>query len=149
MIIGHVKLADLIPTLRPIEDRLGREINPTVYPPEELAERGDSLARSSVGSSTARKSCSWVPPMILKDWLESRWITAHQVSPEEIADLLAVVDRDLVDAAVDGLSADWRLNIAYNRAPVGDARVGRVAIGLRRRVVDWPVRRHPDLLPDA
>ena len=44
--------------------------------------------------------------MTLKDWLESRWLTAHQVSPEEIADLLAVVDRDLVDAAVDGLSAE-------------------------------------------
>ena len=42
MIIGHVKLADLIPTLRPIEDRLGREINPTVYPPEELLRQSDS-----------------------------------------------------------------------------------------------------------
>ena len=44
--------------------------------------------------------------MTLKDWAEKRWLTAHQVSPEEIADLLAVVDRNLVDAAVDGLSAE-------------------------------------------
>jgi len=48
--------------------------------------------------------------------LENRWLVEHQPSPEETADLLAVVDRDLQDAAVDRLSADWRLGIAYNAA---------------------------------
>jgi hypothetical protein len=41
---------------------------------------------------------------------------AHEASPEEIADLFSVVDRDLKDAAVPRLSADWRLGIAYNAA---------------------------------
>jgi hypothetical protein len=54
--------------------------------------------------------------MTLKSWFENRWLTAHESSREEIADLLAVVDRDLEDAAVDGLSPDWRMAIAYNAA---------------------------------
>lgn len=35
---------------------------------------------------------------------------------QEIADLLEVTDRDLHDCQAVGLSADWRLNIAYNAA---------------------------------
>jgi len=52
----------------------------------------------------------------LSDWLASRWLVAHQASVEEITDLFAVVDRDLVDAAVPRLSPDWRLGISYNAA---------------------------------
>jgi len=52
----------------------------------------------------------------LADWLGNRWIVAHEPTVEEIADLLAVVDRDLEDAALARLSADWRLSIAYNAA---------------------------------
>jgi hypothetical protein len=40
----------------------------------------------------------------------------HQTSPQEIADLFAVADRDLKDSKTPGLSSDWRLNIAYNAA---------------------------------
>jgi hypothetical protein len=54
--------------------------------------------------------------MTLKNWLANRWITEHEPTGEEIADLLAVVDRDLQDAGVGGLSPDWRLGIAYNAA---------------------------------
>jgi hypothetical protein len=54
--------------------------------------------------------------MTLNDWLENRWLTEHEPSREEVADLFAVVERDLEDAAIDGLSADRRLSIAYNAA---------------------------------
>jgi len=54
--------------------------------------------------------------MSLKDWQENRWLAEHEPSSEEVADLLTVVNRDLQDAAVDRLSADWRLGIAYNAA---------------------------------
>jgi len=54
--------------------------------------------------------------MSLRNWLENHWLVEHQPSSEEISDLLAVVERDLQDAAVDRLSADWRLGIAYNAA---------------------------------
>jgi hypothetical protein len=52
----------------------------------------------------------------LADWLANRWIVAHEPTAEEVADLFAVVDRDLEDAAIPRLSADWRLGIAYNAA---------------------------------
>lgn len=39
MIIGDTKLLELIPAVREAQDRLGREINPTVYPVAELQDR--------------------------------------------------------------------------------------------------------------
>ena len=54
--------------------------------------------------------------MSLADWLASRWIVAHEPNREEIADLVAVVDRDRKDAALPHLSPDWRLGISYNAA---------------------------------
>jgi hypothetical protein len=50
----------------------------------------------------------------LRDWLRNGWADKHQTSPEEIADLLAIVERDLADCQTEGLSPEWRLNIAYN-----------------------------------
>lgn len=54
--------------------------------------------------------------MSLETWFSNHWLTAHQTSREEVADLLAVVNRDLDDAAIERLSPDWRLGIAYNAA---------------------------------
>jgi len=50
----------------------------------------------------------------LAEWLANRWIVAHEPTVEEMADLFAVVDRDLEDAGLPGLSADWQLGIGYN-----------------------------------
>lgn len=54
--------------------------------------------------------------MSLSDWQRNGWLMPHQTSPQEIADLLAIVDRDLHNSQVDDLSPDWQLNIAYNAA---------------------------------
>ena len=54
--------------------------------------------------------------MSLGDWLRNSWLLEHKTSSEEVAGLLAVVERDLGNAKVQGLSEDWRLNIAYNAA---------------------------------
>jgi hypothetical protein len=54
--------------------------------------------------------------MSLGNWLASGWIVEHEPTPEETSDLLAVVDRDLKDAAVETLSPDWKFGIAYNGA---------------------------------
>ncbi|HLG15416.1 MAG TPA: hypothetical protein VJH03_13080 [Blastocatellia bacterium] len=51
--------------------------------------------------------------MSLKQWADNGWLRPHQTSPQEIADLLAIVERDLADAQSD-ISADWRFGIAYN-----------------------------------
>ena len=39
MVIGDTTLSELIPVLRQAQDRLGREINPSVYPRAEFQER--------------------------------------------------------------------------------------------------------------
>lgn len=54
--------------------------------------------------------------MSLQDWLRNGWLVEHQTSPQEMADLLGVIERDLADCRTPGLSPDWRLNIAYNAA---------------------------------
>jgi len=54
--------------------------------------------------------------MSLQDWLGKGWLVEHRPSSAEIGDLLGLVDRDLRDSQVPGLTADWRLNIAYNAA---------------------------------
>ena len=54
--------------------------------------------------------------MSLSDWLANRWLAVHSPTQQEIADLFAVVDRDLTDAAIPRLSDDWRLGITYNAA---------------------------------
>lgn len=53
--------------------------------------------------------------MSLKVWANNGWLRPHSPGAQEIADLLAIVDRDLADAAGE-ISADWRFGIAYNAA---------------------------------
>jgi len=52
----------------------------------------------------------------LQNWLAQGWIQKHKSSREEIRNLLAVADRDLANARIAQLSAEWRLMIAYNGA---------------------------------
>ena len=66
---------------------------------------------------------------ILADWARRSWITAHIPTASEIADLLAIVERDLEESAT-GRSADWRLAIAYNAA-VQAATAALAAAGYR------------------
>jgi hypothetical protein len=54
--------------------------------------------------------------MSLNDWLRAGWLTEHQPSSFEVRDLFVLVERDLTDAGLPALSADWRLSIAYNAA---------------------------------
>jgi hypothetical protein len=54
--------------------------------------------------------------MRLRDWERSGRLVAHRPSAEEMRDLLALVERDLADSRADHLSADWRMQIAYNAA---------------------------------
>ena len=52
----------------------------------------------------------------MRDWLKNGWLTEHETTRQEIADLLSLIDRDSSDCQSPGLSADWRLGIAYNAA---------------------------------
>ncbi|HOU57775.1 MAG TPA: hypothetical protein PLT37_11230 [Kiritimatiellia bacterium] len=53
--------------------------------------------------------------MTLQQWQSNGWLKAEPTSRAEIANMLAMVDRDLQDAA-SSISPDWRLGIAYNAA---------------------------------
>jgi hypothetical protein len=52
----------------------------------------------------------------LRDWQKNSWLVEHKSSPEEIAALFAIIERDLASAKVAGLGDDWRLSIGYNAA---------------------------------
>ena len=52
--------------------------------------------------------------MSLELWKQNGWLREHKTSPEEVDSILALVDRDLADAAREEVSTDWRFNIAYN-----------------------------------
>lgn len=53
--------------------------------------------------------------MRLQQWAANGWLRPHPTSRQQIADLLAIVDRDLEDSLRD-LSPDWQFGIAYNAA---------------------------------
>ena len=46
--------------------------------------------------------------MSLKDWSDNGWLKPHQTDKSEITNLLAIVERDLLDASIHDLSADWQ-----------------------------------------
>ena len=52
----------------------------------------------------------------LENWVKFGFLKKHQTSAREIHDLLDVARRDLADCQSEGLSADWKLNIAHNAA---------------------------------
>ncbi len=54
--------------------------------------------------------------MSLEDWLNNRWLHAHETSTEEIQALLHSAKEDLRSAEVHGIAAGWRLNMAYTAA---------------------------------
>jgi hypothetical protein len=54
--------------------------------------------------------------MSLTHWLKISWLRPHPASLEETRNLWLIADRDIRDAAGDGISQDWRFNIAYNAA---------------------------------
>jgi hypothetical protein len=54
--------------------------------------------------------------MSLGNWLQSGHLIEHQATVAEVQKLFGLVDRELSDAAVQGLSADGRFMHAYDAA---------------------------------
>jgi hypothetical protein len=52
----------------------------------------------------------------LVDWLNEKLISPHNPTPDEIAALLHICDRDLEKVKIIELGPDWRLSIAHNAA---------------------------------
>jgi hypothetical protein len=54
--------------------------------------------------------------MSLQNWLQNGLLINHQATVAEVRNLLGVVDRELADASVAGLSDDGRFTHAYDAA---------------------------------
>lgn len=54
--------------------------------------------------------------MSLHEWARFGWLKPHETDVRELSNLLAIADRDIVDASASDLSNDWRFGIAYNAA---------------------------------
>jgi hypothetical protein len=54
--------------------------------------------------------------MSLENWLQSGYLSKHQATVAEVQKLFGLVDRELSDAAVPGLSTDGRFMHAYDAA---------------------------------
>jgi uncharacterized protein (UPF0332 family) len=54
--------------------------------------------------------------MSLENWLKNDWLKTHQTSKQEIAGLLLIVERELMDSEVEDVSADGRFTHAYRAA---------------------------------
>ena len=52
--------------------------------------------------------------MSLSNWVKNGWLRPHKSTPEEVSNLLEIVERDLKDASAKGISDDWKFGIAYN-----------------------------------
>lgn len=52
--------------------------------------------------------------MSLELWAENGWLRKYKTSTQEVANILALAERDLTDAGREEISNDWRFNIAYN-----------------------------------
>ena len=63
-------------------------------------------------------------------WVSSGSLQRHATSPQEVSELLAIVERDLAESQTPGLSSDWRLTIAYNAA-LQAAKAALAAAGYR------------------
>ena len=51
--------------------------------------------------------------MSLSDWAKNDWLKAHKTSQEELDGLFSIVERELRDSQIMGVSADGRFNHAY------------------------------------
>ena len=49
--------------------------------------------------------------MSLKQWLANGWLKPHWTDAAELANLLAIVDRDMADSTSPSLSDDWKFGI--------------------------------------
>jgi len=51
--------------------------------------------------------------MSLSDWAKNDWLKPHKTSKQEIAGLLSIVERELRDSQVAGISDDGKFTHAY------------------------------------
>lgn len=80
--------------------------------------------------------------MSLSDWARNGWLVPHRTTPQELTDLLAIVDRDLADSEASGperrLAPQHRLQRSSSGGDCGACR-----IRTPREPGSTPLPRHP------
>jgi len=51
--------------------------------------------------------------MTLSNWAKNDWLKTHKTSRQEIDGLFSIVEREIADSEIDGLSSDGKFNHAY------------------------------------
>ncbi|HEX2460998.1 MAG TPA: nucleotidyltransferase domain-containing protein [Vicinamibacterales bacterium] len=150
LVVGDVGLADLTPALRKAEARLGREVNITSYSAAEFRKK--TAAKEHFLSAILRGQKLFVKGD-QREWttlLASHNVQRHRTSKRELDEIRAVIERDLGDARVAGLSADRRF--ARRTTPRCRPRAWRLparAIGSQRRLAITGLRSTRLLWPSA
>ena len=54
--------------------------------------------------------------MSLEQWVANAWLKRVRPSPQDVANLLAIADREVGDASLEGISTDGRFTHAYDAA---------------------------------
>ncbi len=116
MVVGQVSPTDLALPLRRARGMLGRNINPTVYTPEEFDKK--RAANNPFLKQVLDKPKLFVIPN--KDELgkvaRGNHVAALAPSKAELDNLRSIVARSLKDVTAAGLSADARFTMAYDAA---------------------------------
>jgi hypothetical protein len=51
--------------------------------------------------------------MSLSDWAKNDWLKAHKTTQQEIDGLFSIVERELKDSQISGISSDGKFTHAY------------------------------------
>jgi uncharacterized protein len=116
MIIGDISFGDAVDLLSAAEKTLHREINPVVYPVEELQKKINNDTHFVKSVLEGEKIFLMGDENELTDLAIEAKFKAHKTSKFEINQLLAIFDRDMADAQIVNLSTDRRFIMAYSAA---------------------------------
>jgi len=83
--------------------------------------------------------------MSLQDWLNNKWLRLHQTSPEEIGNLMGIVERDIKDACRikrNKVEYDYSGGVTHTEAD----ELTKFVIELKHDVIKWLKGNYPDLI---
>jgi predicted nucleotidyltransferase len=115
-IIADLTLRELSKALGPLSKELQRELNPILFSREEFLKRFSDKDHFIIEVTNAKKIWILGDENEFKNMVKEEKLKVHSTSQEEISKLFKIVNRDLADAEISGLSPDRKFITAYNAA---------------------------------
>jgi hypothetical protein len=116
LVFGDAPFRDVVAALAKAQKRLGRDINPALYPQNELRTKLHAKHHCLMTVLNGPRMFIIGGDDELVGLGRNGSFTKHQTSRNEIRDLQQVVEADLANIAAQGLSADRWMNTAFNTA---------------------------------